>query len=161
MSIPQGAIFSNDGRYRYALWRVWNIHRPLLLQIGLNPSKAGALNNDPTITRGEVRAYKAGFGGLLQGNLYGYISTMPKVLLGKGDYVGVENDNFIRWMICASARQLCGWGSFPPVYKRAPIVLAMITDPYCLGVNTDGQPKHPLYISYDTPMKMYAPPAIP
>lgn len=155
LSIPKGAIFSDDRKYRYALWRVWNIRRPILLQICLNPSKAGALNNDPTITRGEVRSSKMGFGGLLQANLYGYISTIPKVLLGEGDFVGEENDNYIRLMIAMSSRQLCGWGSFPPVLKRAPIVLAMLTEPYCLGVNADGQPKHPLYISYETRMRKY------
>lgn len=155
LNIPKGAIFSDDGKYRYALWRVWNYHRPMLLQIGLNPSKAGALNNDPTITRGEVRAYKTGFGGLLQANLYGYISTIPKVLLGDGDFVGEENDSYIQRMICMSSRQLCGWGSFPPVLKRAHVVLAMLTEPYCLGTNADGQPKHPLYVSYETPMRKY------
>jgi hypothetical protein len=102
-----------------------------------------------------VRAYKFGYGGLLQANLYGYISTIPNVLLGEGDFVGEENDDYIRLMICISSRQLCGWGSFSPVIKRAPIVLAMLAEPYCLGVNEDGQPKHPLYISYDVPMVRY------
>ena len=155
LNIPKGAIFSDDGKYRYALWRVWSNNRPPLLIIGLNPSKAGYLNDDPTITRGIVRADRTDFGGLLMANLYGYVSTNPGVLLEDGDFVGELNDYFLKRMISMSSRQLCGWGSFKPVSRRAPLVLAMIKEPFCLGVNKDGQPKHPLYISYDIPMKKY------
>lgn len=152
LNILKGAIFSDDKKYRYALWRIWNPTRAFRLQIGLNPSKAGAEIEDPTITRGVKRAYLDGFGGFFQGNMYGYISTIPDVLLGDGDFVGPENDDYLRWMIAHTGQTVCGWGSFPPVRKRTPAVLAMIKEPYCLGVNADGQPKHPLYISYDTPM---------
>ena len=150
--IPQGAIFSDDGRYRYALWRVWSKTRPFLLQIGLNPSKAGAIKNDPTITRGMVRANREGFGGFLMANLYAYVSTNPKALLNNHDAVGELTDYFIKQMVILSDRQLCGWGSFKPVFQRAPAVLLMLKEPYCLGINADGQPKHPLYVSYDMPM---------
>ena len=155
LNILKGAIFSDDHKYRYALWRVWNLHKPMLMLIGLNPSTAGELNDDPTITRSMVRANKTGYGGLLMGNLYAYVSTDPKILLGMGDFVGELTDYYLKRMIAMSRRQLCGWGSFPPVVKRAPIVLGMIAEPYCLGVNADGQPKHPLYIGYGVQMKKY------
>jgi len=155
LTIPTGAIFSDDGDYRWALWRIWSQLKPLLLLIGLNASKADARINDPTITRGMVRADINGFGGLLMANLYGYKSTQPEVLLGNGDFVGELNDYYLKQMIDISGRQLCGWGSFPAVAKRAPTVLAMIKEPYCLGVNMDGNPKHPLYISYRVPMVRY------
>jgi hypothetical protein len=58
-------------------------------------------------------------------------------------------------MVKLSACQLCGWGSFKQVVNRAPIVYPMLTNPVCLGVNADGNPKHPLYIGYDVPMKRY------
>jgi len=147
-----GAIFSDDGKYRYALWRIWNINYPPLLAIGLNPSMAGETRNDPTVTRNMVRADRNDFGGLLQANLYGYISTNPDALLGDGDFIGEYTDYYLKQMIALSGRQLCGWGSFKPVTKRTPVVLAMIKEPYCLGINKDGQPKHPLYISYNVPM---------
>lgn len=156
LSIPKSAIFSDDRKYRYALWRVWNLSRPILLQIGLNPSDANELKNDPTITRGIVRADKEKFGGFLMANLYAFVSTEPKVLLNDGDFVGELTDYYLKQMIELSARQLCGWGSFPPVAKRAPIVLAMLKEPYCLGKNADGQPKHPLYIGYAVPMRRLA-----
>lgn len=155
LSIPKGAVFSDDRKYRYVLWRIWNNNRPILLQIGLNPSKADETRSDPTITRGIVRADKMGFGGFLMANLYAYVSTQPKVLLGDGNFIGEDNDYFLKEMIKISDCQLCGWGSFPPVAKRAPSVLAMINKPYCLGINQDGQPKHPLYIGYNVPMIKY------
>jgi len=155
LHIPTGAIFSEDRKYRYALWRVWNINRTILLQIGLNPSKAGEIRNDPTITRGMVRADREGFGGFLMANLYGLVSTQPEALLKNGNSVGEFTDYYLEEMIKVSDRQLCGWGSFKLVRQRASVVLGMIKEPYCLGVNTDGQPKHPLYISYDTPMRLY------
>lgn len=155
LSNPKGAIFSEDGHFRYALWRVWSGIRPLLLLIGLNPSKAGAIRNDPTITRAIIRADKTGYGGLLMANLYGYVSTDPNALLADGDRIGELTDYYLGQMIAMSERQLCGWGSFAPVVKRAPIVLGMIKEPYCLGINADGQPKHPLYVGYDVPMIRY------
>ncbi len=156
LSILKGAIFSDDRKYRYALWRVWNINRPILLLVGLNPSKAGAIISDPTITRGVVRADKEGFGGFLMANLYAYVSTQPEVLLGDADFIGELTDYYLKQMIEMSDKQLCGWGSFKPVRNRASVVLDMIKEPYCLGVNTDGQPKHPLYVGYDVPMVKYS-----
>lgn len=153
LSSPQGAIFSEDRKYRYALWRMWNRILPTLLVIGLNPSCADEIKNDPTITRSIVRADRTGFGALIMANLYAYVSTDPKALLSNGDSVGEFTDYYLKQMITMSGRQLCGWGSFAPVVKRAPIVLAMIKEPYCLGVNMDGQPKHPLYVGYDVPMR--------
>ena len=152
LSLPRSAIFSNDRKYRYALWRVWNkIHNPLLM-IGLNPSTANELSDDPTITRMISRANRAGFGSLLMANLYAFVSSNPNVLLGDGEFIGIETDDYLIQMIELANQVVCGWGSFPAAIKRSHAVLKMIPKPYCLGINADGQPKHPLYISYDTPM---------
>ena len=158
LTIPQGAIFSDDGKYRYALWRVWSQARPILMCIGLNPSKAGAIISDPTVTRGCIRADREGFGGFFMGNLYGLVSTDPRELLTNGLFgwaVGELTDYYLRQMISLSAKHLCAWGSFKPVTYRAPMVLKMISEPYCLGVNSDGQPKHPLYVGYNVAMSRY------
>ncbi len=44
-SIPRGAIFSDDRKYRYALWRVWSITKPPLMMIGLKHSVANEFKN--------------------------------------------------------------------------------------------------------------------
>lgn len=155
LDIPQGAIFSDDRKYRYALWRVWSlIHKPLMI-IGLNPSTANEITDDATITRCMARASQNSFGGLLMANLYAYVSTDPNILLEDGEFVGIENDAYLKQLIRLSGKVVCGWGSFRPVAKRADTVLKMIPEPYCLGINLDSQPKHPLYIGYDKPIIPY------
>lgn len=155
---PTGAIFSEDGKYRYALWRLWNPSRRPLMFIGLNPSTANGISNDPTITRLMVRANREGFGCLLAGNLYAIVSPDPSVLTSRKRSihpVGIENDDYIRQMVGMAGRVLFGWGSFPSAGKRAVKVSDLVPSPWCLGVNADGNPKHPLYISYDVPMRRY------
>ncbi len=160
LSQPSGAIFSEDRLYRYALWRVWRPLRPILMQISLNPSKADHRRNDPTVTRGMVRADSNMFGIFFMANIYGYVSTDPNKLLELGtNAVGLETDKYLHLMIDLTLKSkgkiLCAWGSFPPVKYRYKEVLDMIPEPYCLGVNKDGQPKHPLYVGYDVPMTKF------
>jgi len=157
LTIPKGAIFSDDRQYRYALWRVWNPNRPILGGVGLNSSSANEFKNDPTITRGIVRADRNGFGGFIMTNLFGLVSTDPKALLNNHNAVGEFADYYIKEMVKLSEIQLCGWGSFKPVSQRAGIVYKMLTNPFCLGINKDGNPKHPLYIGYDVEMVRYNP----
>ena len=152
LASPTGAVFSPDGRYRYTLWRVWSQALPKLLFVGLNPSTANHTMNDPTITRCIERATREGFGGLLVGNLFSLVSSNPEILVGDDQAVGPDTDVYLQKMIGMAARVLCAWGSFPAVKDRSATVLDMIPEPYCLGVNSDGQPKHPLYIPYRVQM---------
>lgn len=156
LTILKGAIFSDDRRYRYALWRAWNPSKPILGCVGLNPSDANEFKNDPTITRGIVRADRNGFGGFIMTNMHGLVSTDPNALLNNPDAIGELNDYYVKQMVELTECQLCGWGSFKPVQFRASMIYSMLTNPVCLGVNADGQPKHPLYVSYDTPMVKFA-----
>lgn len=47
--MQSGAVIT--GSYRYLLWREWNIRSKTISFIMLNPSRADAQINDPTITR--------------------------------------------------------------------------------------------------------------
>ena len=59
------AFISEDGRYRYALWRHMLIPQNArrLVFCMLNPSTADALKNDPSIRRLMGFALRWGFGG--------------------------------------------------------------------------------------------------
>jgi len=156
-----GAIFSDDRKYRYALWRMWNPVLPILGCVGLNPSDANGERNDPTIKRGIVRGGRYGFGGFIMTNMHGLVSTDPNALLNNPDAVGELNDYYIKQMVELTECQICGWGSFKPVKYRETAVYSMLKNPVCLGVNDDGHPKHPLYVPYSVPMRKYEIPHSP
>jgi hypothetical protein len=155
LTLNRGAIFSDDRKYRYVLWRVWNRENGLRLSIGLNPSTAAEFSDDPTITRDIKRAYLDGFGGLIKWNLFAEVSAFPEILALPGDHIGTNNDSFLKESMLLSKQHVIGWGTFPEARERAKTVLSMIPEPYCLGVNQDGSPKHPLYVAYRVPMVRY------
>ncbi len=93
---------------------------------------------------------------MLAANLYALVSTDPQALLNNSVAVGQNADEHLKFMLeLTSGKALCAWGSFRPVVFRASKVLKMVREPLCLGTNADGQPKHPLYVSYNTKMSAY------
>ena len=90
-----GAVFSPCGRYRWWLGRIWQPRGPRLLFVGLNPSRADAQRDDPTLRRLQTFARDWGYGGLEVVNLFARISASPAVLRRSADPVGPEND---RWL---------------------------------------------------------------
>ncbi len=71
-SALSGATFSKDFKHRYKLWRRWDQRKPIVTFIGLNPSRADAITNDPTIRRCIDFAKQWGMGGLIFCNLYSF-----------------------------------------------------------------------------------------
>lgn len=90
-SISGGAHFSACRKYRYYLWRVWDIQKPIILFIGLNPSTANENMDDNTIRRVKRFAHKWGYGGVYMMNLFAWVTKEPKELLLAKDPVG-DND---------------------------------------------------------------------
>jgi hypothetical protein len=145
-----GAEFSPCGKYRYALWRIWDdVNKPLVMWIGLNPSTANATDDDPTIQSVTRITRHNGYGGFFMMNLFGIISADPKVLKVAEDPQG---DNLM-WH--GKIRQRCkdivfAWGAF----KEAGIVSAEMVVAYpgalCIGKTQKGQPLHPLYQRSDS-----------
>src|SRR4051812_1099786 len=89
-----GAVFSKCGTWRYHLWRTWGAG-PIPLYILLNPSKAGAANDDSTVSRLAVRSRSLGCGGFELVNAFAFCSTFPSDLWRALDPVGPENDAWI------------------------------------------------------------------
>jgi hypothetical protein len=137
--------------HRYWLSRIWNSKQPLILFIGLNPSRADHEKNDPTITRCINFAQHWKFGGLLFANLYSFRTPYPKTLIENiGLAANCLTDAHLKALIEKSHMHVCAWGSWNFINERAKQVLGMIKTPYCLGVNKDGNPKHPLYLKSTT-----------
>ena len=104
------AIFSSDNAYRYELWRRWLLGEGICAFLMLNSSKAGATENDPTVTRCVDFAFGWGFQGLGVGNLFGIISTDPRLLKTHQSPVGRENDLHLETIIRAADMVVCAWG---------------------------------------------------
>jgi len=148
-----GAVFSECQRYRYRLWRYWNRAKPTLCFLMLNPSTADDVSNDPTVERCQRRALAMGFGGLEVVNIFAFRSTRPIVLQSLEDPVGPENDQAILAACASSGMVICAWGDDGKLRRRSEAVRMLLEGagitPYALAVNLSGEPKHPLYVSYD------------
>lgn len=149
-----GAIFSEDRKYRYALWRSWN-GLPRVMFIGLNPSTANENEDDPTIRRVIRFARDWGYGGVFMMNLFGIVSSNPKYLLTCPDPIG-DNDKYLELYSQSSKEIVFAWGNFKEAEQRAKEIVAKFKFATCLGRNANGTPKHPLYISADTKQVIYA-----
>jgi len=141
-----GAEFSECGKYRYVLWRIWNDDLPKIMFIGLNPSTANATMDDPTIRRVKRFAKDWGYGGVYMCNLFAYVSPNPKDLMLCGDAIG-DNDKWLNEVSKRCKDILFAWGSFSEAYNRSRNFITMFPNALCLGKNGNGTPKHPLYIS--------------
>src|SRR4051812_38069896 len=106
-----GAIFSSCRKYRYALYRIWDESKPLVMFIGLNPSTANESKNDPTIRRVITFAKQWGYGGVYMMNLFGLVSPYPKDLLNSVDPIG-ENDIYLKQMKEKCSDVIFAWGAF-------------------------------------------------
>jgi hypothetical protein len=171
-----GAVISEDGQYRYRLWRHFTLpakpgheapSRQRVLWIMLNPSTANAEVNDPTIRKClGFTAYNFGYGGIEVVNLYAYRAAKPKVLWESRktvDIVGPENDDYIARALKDEhiGKVVVAWGASGGDWVQSRVLAVMLAilqsghQPECLGVTKAGDPRHPLMVSYDTPLMRF------
>lgn len=170
--LQSGAIFNQDRTHRYVLWRMWDLNKPAIAFIGLNPSRADETKDDKTIIRCKNFAVDWGYGRMYFLNLYSFRTPyvhgpIPEHLkiyeeiewqpLHDNLSVAVA-ENYNKYFAAYEKdadTTVCCWGSFPFITDRAKEVLAMINEPYCFGSNANGQPKHPLYLAKTTKLIQY------
>src|SRR5947209_6307215 len=75
-----GAVFSEDRKYRYVLWRIWDTNKDIIQFIGLNPSTANEMHDDNTIGRIKNFTHDWGYGGFYMTNLFGLVTPYPEDL---------------------------------------------------------------------------------
>jgi hypothetical protein len=149
------AAISDCGRYRYVLGRRWG-DGPHVAFIMLNPSRADATADDPTIRRclGFARAW--GFEALEVRNLFAWRSANPRALLAVPDPTGGRRGD--RELRAAAAADLVvvAWGAWVPFTRdRAALALLGGCRLMCLGRTRNGQPRHPLYVRGDTRLEVF------
>ncbi len=143
-----GAQFSKCRKYRYALWRIWDESKPLVMYIGLNPSKANEEKTDNTITRVIGISKSLGYGGIYMMNCFPYVSTNPDDLKDFGNTA--LNDHWLYKVAAKCQDIIFAWGRFKVAKNRAVELTGMFPDAKCLIKNKDGTPRHPLYIKTNT-----------
>jgi hypothetical protein len=152
--VHKSAILSECGMYRYELRRVWGDTFPPYVSGMLNPSKADAEIDDPTVIRNLKRAKAVGCGSLIVWNLGAGRATDPQDWKAMLDPIGPDNDEHIRRLLIECRERngiaVVGWGaqgSFMARDEAATKIAAEVGITFrCLGTTKNGQPRHPLYI---------------
>lgn len=147
------AQYSECGLYRYSLEIVWSDGLSMMACIGLNPSTATHLDDDPTLRRVKGFARGFGYGGIRMLNAFALRSTDPANLFKHKDPIGPENTvAFLKSMSLTTT--IAAWGGNIQSKKwkhfyRGHDICNEIVDMQCLKITHDGHPSHPLYLKGD------------
>lgn len=150
-NILRNARFSNDKKHRYRLSRHWDLNKPEILYIMLNPSIGNESIDDPTIKRLLSFTRKFDYGGFFVGNLFTYITPNPKTL---DTSIGLTNKNLniLHNLVSKVDKVVYAWGNSieePNEFKK------FISGPMCFGKNLDGTPSHPLYLPSSSELESF------
>ena len=150
-NILRNARFSNDKKHRYKLSRHWDLNKPQILYIMLNPSIGNESIDDPTIRRLLSFTKKFDYGGFFVGNLFTYITPNPKTL---DTSIGLTNKNLniLHNLVSKVDKVVYAWGNSieePNEFKK------FISGPMCFGKNLNGTPSHPLYLPSSSELESF------
>ena len=146
-----GALFSENRKHRFALWRIWDRSLPLVMFIGLNPSKADEVDPDPTIKSVGRIAKHNGYGGIVMMNCWTFVSTDPDGIM-HNEMSDTWNDNYMTMLSSRCKDVVFAWGAFKVVKEkgRDKELTEMFPKAKALRINKDGSPMHPLYCKTKT-----------
>lgn len=150
--VERSAAFSPCRRYRYSLWRKWGglgltpNERTYAMFVGLNPSTADEIHDDPTIRRCIAFAKEWGFGGLCMANLFAFRSTNPHHMLAQEEPVGPANDLALLDLAREAGVVVAAWGVHGAHRGRDQTVRFLLPQLHVLRLTKDGHPGHPLYL---------------
>lgn len=150
-----GAEFSDDRKYRYALWRVWDASLPALMVVGLNPSTANESYDDATIIKVKKIAAHNGFGKVFMLNVFPIVSSDPSILKTTDQLNLGYNRAYLRYFKSVSDQVLLAWGNFKEAKEHSTRMLDLFPAALCLKQNKDGSPKHPLYCLDKSPLILF------
>jgi hypothetical protein len=150
-------LFSECRRFRYTLTREWDASLSKVAFIGLNPSTADEMQDDPTIRRCIGFAKTWGYGGLLMLNIFAFRATKPadmwKAWKAGVDIIGGSRNWTEDLQIYAlehkCARVIAAWGTHGGSRGTSVMLNWQHPELECLGLNANGSPKHPLYLKGD------------
>jgi hypothetical protein len=153
-------VFSADRRYRYDLWRSVGDSPNSIAFIGLNPSTADEMRNDPTVSRCINRARLWGFGVFHMLNIFGFRATNPRDMKAVDDPVGSENDEWLLRVAGDADFVVAAWGTHGAYRDRGEEVRRLLgaVELHHLGLTKKGYPHHPLGLRTDSRPERWAEP---
>lgn len=148
------------GDHRYVLVRELGGVGPRVLFTLVNPSTAGPLMNDHTVRKGLGFSRSWGASRMTYVNKFAFRSKDVEDLATAIDPVGPLNDAWILSAMMDADIVVAAWGplaKLPPRLRGRWREVCSLADTagkplMCLGVAKDGQPRHPLMLSYSTPI---------
>ncbi|NJM97004.1 MAG: DUF1643 domain-containing protein [Phormidesmis sp. RL_2_1] len=153
------ALFDSSGHYRYLLGRRWQAGGQTVAFVMLNPSRADAACEDPTLRACIQFAQRWEYAALSVVNLFGYRTPHPEVLKAIADPVGPENDAYVLKAAATANRVVLAWGNQGCLRQRDRAMLTLLA-PYqpklsYIALNRSGQPRHPLYSQRSLPLQSF------
>lgn len=157
-AVSRHADLSKCGTYRYSLWREWGSKRSAYVAfVGLNPSTADAMDDDPTIRRCMGFAALWGYSSMCMINLFAFRATKPADLKKAVDPIGADNNDFVRKLAGKASLVVSCWGNHGALLARHLEVGRILGETQCLGTTALGHPRHPLYVPYSAKLTPYKP----
>lgn len=162
MSEKKGAIISDDGIHRYSLWRKWGNGEKFLTFIGLNPSTADSNDDDPTIRRCIQFGKDLNYDGIYMINLFTFRATKPDDMKSTHHNLNGLLSFYNMSLVAQKSHMIiAAWGNHGSYLSRNSVVEGYITslmnrNLYCLEINKNGSPKHPLYIKSSAKPILYS-----
>lgn len=163
------AIISPCGLYRYRLDRLVRPigPGPVVALIGVNPSTAGAVENDQTIRKDLGFGERLGWSRIIKANKFAFRSADVTMLKFVSDPIGPENDRYLREIFAEADLLVPCWGPLRKLprplrnqWQRVSQLMSESSKPVmCFGTAEDGQPLHTLTLSYATPLVEWSLPA--
>lgn len=158
----RSADFSANRTHRFRLDRWWG-NGPRVAFLGLNPSRAGENEDDPTVRKIVGFAARWGYNTVTIVNPFSLVMTNPRFLHLADNPVEARNRLVLMEVAVNSNLLIPCWGCDEVVGRMArrgldPVdaVRAMqranpslVVD--CLGLSKYGNPKHPSRLAYSTP----------
>ena len=147
--IKSEACFNSARTHRYYLQRSWDLDKPAMAFVCLNPSTADEVVNDPTVTRCINYADSWGYGTFYMLNLFAFRATDPKDMKAAADPVGKMNDSWIKSITDQCHLTIAAWGNHGAYLGRDKEIRKLLNNLHCLKITKSNQPYHPLYLRAD------------
>ena len=166
--------FSPCKLYRWSLDLKISSKNKKIIFIGLNPSNSNEIYLDNTTKKIIKICYKNNYGEIKLINLFGLISSSPKILDKHKDPIGILNNNIIKkfinlWTKSINCDLWIGWGNKGTLFDRDLYIFKILEESfikkkrnfsYCRNAlfikkTKYNNPIHPLYCKDNSVLKEF------